>query len=72
MSINNDKDSFHPDVEKMSESNDMVESSSDQIILEPPRSKDYGNKRSRDRLPLIKDGAVGSTESIDLKTTSKK
>ena len=56
----------------MNESNNMVESSSDQIILEPPRSKDYGNKRSRERLPLIKNDAVGSTERIDLKTTSKK
>ena len=65
----------------MSESHEVEESSSD-IIVQETASKIISNKRSKQRSPLkdskieskplLKDDAVGSTDKIDLKTTSKK
>ena len=62
----------------MSESHEVEESSSD-IIVQETDSKIISNKRRSplkdskiETKPLLKDDAVGSTDKIDLKTTSKK
>ena len=76
MSSNNDKKDFYPDAQKMSESHEVDDESSDLIVQETATKVVTNKRKSRDskleNKPLLKDDAVGSTERIDLKTTSKK
>jgi len=75
MSSNTDKKAFYPDAYKMSESHEVDDESSDVIVQETATKVVTNKRKNRDSKleskPLLKDD-VGSTERIDLKTTSKK